>query len=384
MTAQLGYSARVMLGNVETRGATLVDRGPGRALLVRSCGRMYVGRGCSIWSSDDDGARWTLEASLPMSWKRRLGRLARIAARALRFEIRALGVLSDGGLVASHREGMYFTRPDAPTAIRSSIPAGEQPVSMPMTLTVGPNDEVVFGEYDAATRHGNPVRIYASHDLGRSFDVFHTFPANEVLHVHSLLFDPLYQHYWVFCGDFDDEPGIGILSNDFSRFDWFLKGAQRYRLCEAFDFGDRLIYATDTPLDTNKILSLDKRSGQIVQLGVVRGSCLYAARFGNLLAFSTTAEPGAFDGHDAPSLWVSRDGDRFDEVVVARKDAWPHAFQFGSLVLPRGCSSRENVFFSGQAVKALDGRVVMARLPCAESGAGTGKPPGVHKLASDS
>lgn len=373
-----------MSENVETRGATLLDRGPGRALLVRACGRMYVGRGCSIWSSDDDGARWTLEASLPVSWKRRVGRLARIAARALRFEIRALGVLSDGGLVASHREGMYCTRPGDPTPIRSAIAAGERPVQMPMTLTVGPDDEVVFGEYEAATRHGSPVRIYASHDLGRSFEVVHTFPANEILHVHSLLFDPLHRHYWVFCGDFDDEPGIGILSNDFSCFDWFRKGEQQYRLCEAFDFGDRLIYATDTPLDTNRILSLDKRSGQIVQLGVVRGSCLYAARFGELLAFSTTAEPGAFDGHDAPSLWVSRDGDRFDEVVVTHKDAWPHAFQFGSLVLPRGCSGRENVFFSGQAVKGLDGRVVLARLPRAASAAHGGTSPGSRPFAPTS
>jgi hypothetical protein len=84
-------------------------------------------------------------------------------------------------------------------------------------------------------------------------------------------------------------------------------------------------------------------------------------------AFSTTAEPAAVDGHTTPSLWISVDGDRFERVLVTRKDRWPFAFQFGSLVLPRGHSGRMNLFFSGQAIREFDGRLVAGRF--AEHGA---------------
>jgi len=357
--APVKSSSRV---SIQRRGISLVDRGPGRALFATESGRMYIGRGYSIWSSDDDGAHWQSETSLPAPWKRRLGGVGRIAARLLRYEIRALGVLSDGGLVAANRDWMYFSRPGEPMSSPSRIEEAGQAVKLPMTLTVGPGDQLVWGEYNAQTGHGTPVRLYASTDVGRSFEIVHTFEARSILHVHSLLFDPLYDHYWVFCGDYDEEPGIGVLSRDLERFDWFCKGEQRFRACEAFDFGDRLVYATDTPLATNEVLSLDKKTGKLETLRSVQGSCLYAARFGDVCAFSTTVEPGAFDGHETPSLWISRDGDHFEEVLVTQKDRWPHLLQFGSLVLPRGHSGRENLFFSGQAVKQLDGRLMVGTL----------------------
>lgn len=348
--------------SIQSPTISLSDRGPGRALVVTGSGRIYAGRGYTVFSSDDDGMRWNRETSVPTPWKRRPGSLSRLAARLLRFEIRALGVFSDGGLIVANRDWMYISGRDDPTATPCRIEEAGQPVALPMTITVGPDDQVVWGEYNAQTGHGTPVRLYASDDGGRHFEIVHTFPARSILHIHSLLFDPRLDHYWVFCGDFDEEPGIGMLSRDLQRFDWFCKGEQRYRLCEAFDFGDRLVYATDTPLAANQILSLDKQSGRIDVLGSVKGSCLYAARFGDVCAFSTTVEPGAFDGHDSPSLWVSRDGDRFEEVLVTRKDRWPALFQFGSLVLPRGRSRRENLVFSGQAIDGLDGRVVVAEL----------------------
>lgn len=343
------------------RPTQLIDRGPGRALYVARSGRMYVGRGYSIWSSDDDGASWSLETKLPAPLKRRAGGLARLAARLLRYEIRALGVRADGGLVAANRDAMFVTQPGSTEPHASRIDAGEQAPCLPMTVTVGPDDEIVWGEYNAWL-HDDAVRLFASRDGGAHFEVVHTFPPGEILHVHSLLFDAARDHYWLFCGDFDEEPGIGMLSRDLRHFEWLCKGEQRFRACEAFDLGDRLVYATDTPLAPNAIIALDKETGETQQLRSVQGSCLYAARFGDLCVFSTTVEPGAVDTSTSAGLWVSRDGDHFEEVVSAKKDRWPHLLQFGSLILPRGRSDRENVFFSGQAVERFDGRIHVARL----------------------
>lgn len=142
-----------------------------------------------------------------------------------------------------------------------------------------------------------------------------------------------------------------------------MKGEQRYRLCHAFDFGDRLIYATDTPLEPNAVMSLDKSSGKSERLVEVGGSCLYARRFGDLRVFSTTREQLSIDACQSIDLWVSRDGDAWTSVLEAEKDLWhPSLFQFGSLILPRGESHRETVFFGGQAVKRFDGKTFAATL----------------------
>ncbi len=216
---------------------------------------------------------------------------------------------------------------------------------------------MLFGEYNPQLHHGNPVRIFVSDDGGRSFEVAYSIDAGEVMHVHNLLYDPQLDHYWVFTGDFDDEAGIGILSSDFASFDWLGRGEQKYRLCEVFDFGDRLIYATDTPLEQNAIISLEKSSGRTETLAKTGGSCLYASRFGDLFVCSTTVETLSVEVCKSIDLWVSRDGSNWSSVLTAEKDLW-HAelFQFGSLVLPRGTSDRETLFFSGQAVKHYDGR----------------------------
>ena len=110
------------------------------------------------------------------------------------------------------------------------------------------------------------------------------------------------------------------------------------------------------------MISLEKSTGRTERLIETGGSCLYAARFGDLCVFSTTLETLSVDSAKSIELVVSRDGDRWSSVLEAEKDLWhPSLFQFGSLILPRGTSDRETVFFSGQAVKRYDGKVFAGR-----------------------
>lgn len=248
---------------------------------------------------------------------------------------------------------------------------GRRP-SPPFSITVGPGDALLFGEYDPRTAHGRPVRIFVSRDGGRRFEVAHTIEPGSVMHVHSLLFDPKLDLYWVFAGDYGDEAGIGHLSADLQHFEWFRKGEQRYRLCEAFDLGERLVYATDSNVEENTILSLDKRSGATETLARLEGSSLYACRFGSLLCLSTTVEPSRVTTSDRAALWVSRDGDSWARVLEVEKDRWPPILQFGGLVLPRGASQSETIWMSGQAVKGLDGRLVSGELVPERPGAHRG------------
>jgi hypothetical protein len=69
------------------------------------------------------------------------------------------------------------------------VDEGGQPLSPPMTITVGPGDRIIWGEYNSAFMHNLPIRIYVSDDGGRSYQVARVFERGDILHVHSLVYD---------------------------------------------------------------------------------------------------------------------------------------------------------------------------------------------------
>jgi hypothetical protein len=346
----------------------LRPRVPGRMVLAEPDGVLHMGRGYEILRSDDDGASWRTVTRLPRSPWRRVAEHSRLASRLVRQEVRALVRLPDGGYVAANREGVFWGRCSDPVLAPSRIAVGEHPLMPPMRLTLGPHGEVLFGEY-GSRRSPRPVRLYASRDGGRSFEIVQALEPGSVLHVHNLLLDRGLDCYWVLAGDHDHEPGIARLSADLRRLEWLVKGEQRYRAVVAFDHGSHLVYATDTERETNGLIVLEKASGRAERLRDFDGSCIYGCRFGGLHALTTTVEPSAVNHSPWARLWLSRDGLDWRCAARLRKDRW-HAdyFQFGSIVLPAGESPREILAYSGQALAGLDGRTAIARV--AEPGAG--------------
>jgi hypothetical protein len=338
-----------------------LSRTRGRAVLAESDGSLYLGRNYDVLRSDDQGRSFRPVTSLPRSPARRVAELSRLACRLLRQEVRALARLSDGTLVAANREGVFHGREGDPVLRPSTVENGALSLMPPMRITVGPRDVVVWGEY--GSRGKRPVRLFASRDRGRSFEVVQVLEEGAVAHIHNIVYDAGLDLYWVLAGDHDDEPGIGRLSGDLARFEWFVKGEQRYRAVAAFDFGDRLVYATDTEVEPNGLISLDKTSGRAERLRDFEGSCIYACRFGGIYAITTTVEPSAVNRSPFATLWLSRDGEHWKCAWRAHKDRWSaDYFQFGSVVLPAGATPHEEIVFSGQAVSGIDGRTVVARL----------------------
>lgn len=346
-------------GNLESLDLDVLHRALGRAILLERDGTVYAGRGYAIHRSSDGGASWEGIAAIPRPTWRRLAEPSRLASRLLRQEIRALARLSDGTLVAACKLGLFHGA--GGLLEPSAIAAGNTLLQYPMRLGVGPNDVVAWGEY-VAPRKLRPVRIFASRDRGRSFEVVHTFPPGEIVHVHNVIWAPTAGHWWVLSGDHEREPGIGRLSADFTRFEWLVKGEQQFRAVSLFQFGDRLIYATDTERQPNGVIALDTRTGSSERICDLEGSSLYACRFGEFFAVSTTVEPSKVNRSPWATLWLSRDGERWRCAWRARKDRWhPDYFQFGSLILPAGESDESRIWFSGQAVEGLDGRTAAAR-----------------------
>jgi hypothetical protein len=341
----------------------------GRVLLIEPDGTVFVGRGYAIARSRDGGASWQRVARVPRPLWRAAAEQTRLTSRLVRQEIRGLAHLSDGTLVAACKSGLFHGPADGGALAPSAIEAHGLPLQWPLRLGVGPGDVVAWGEY-VSRRRLRPVRIFASRDRGRTFETVHTLEAGDVLHVHNVTWDASAGNWWVLAGDHGHEPGIGRLAHDFTRFEWLVKGEQRFRAVSVFDCGDRLLYATDTEMEPNSVISLDKRTGASERLFELEGSCLYACRFGDVLAVTTTVEPSEVNHSQDATLWLSRDGERWRCAWRARKDRW-HAdyFQFGSLVLPAGRSDGGPLWLSGQAVEGLDG-VTVAGMPSAELAAG--------------
>ena len=335
---------------------------PGRVVLAERDGTIHLGRNYAIYRTGDDGLTWTKVASMPRSPARRMAEWSRLACRLLRQEVRALVRLSDGTYVAANRQGVFHGREGDAVMTRSRIEEGEVRLMPPMRLSVGPGDLVLWGEYGCPGEL-RTVRLFASRDRGRSFQVVQTLEAGTVYHIHNIFYDEHLDHFWVLAGDHGNAAGIGCLSADLQRFEWFVRGEQCYRAVAIFDFGDRLVYATDTETEKNGLISLDKATGKSERLRDFEGSCIYACQYGGLYAITTAVEPSEVNLSNWASLWLSRDGEHWSCAYRARKDRWnADYFQFGSLVLPSGVTDREVILFSGQAVEGLDGRTAVARL----------------------
>ncbi len=321
-------------------------------------GTIYIAQGPLISRSTDDGRTWQHCARIQLPPLRQLVGMSRLASRLLRQEIRAFGILSSGGLVASGRHGVYFGGPGEQRMMRSRIDEGGQKLFPPLTMTVGPNDRVLWSEYNSNPYHGKPVRVYVSDDGGRSYDVGFVFKANDIKHLHNLVYDPALRKYWLLAGDWEHEPGIGLLSEDLKDFDWVVRGEQKYRTVDVFDFGDRLIYGMDSDLEPNAVFSMEKATGRVTRLMELEGSCIYSCRCGPWYVISTTVEPSKFNRSRHAALYLSRDGEKWNCVHRVQKDRWDDRyFQYGSLILPRGASPRETLFFSGQSLKGIDGQL---------------------------
>ena len=101
------------------------------------------------------------------------------------------------------------------------------------------------------------------------------------------------------------------------------------------------------------------KTGRVDRVFEIDGSCIYACRFGNVYAISTTVEPSKVNRTRNAALWISHDTQRWSKAYEAPKDRWNATyFQFGSLVLPRGESDRKTIVFSGQALSGIDGKLL--------------------------
>jgi hypothetical protein len=328
---------------------------PGKALYIDSQGRLYISCLYDIFRSDDRGVTWQLDCSIPTSGiKPALARFS-LPARLLRYNVSVLRVMDDGTRIAVAREGVFRAGPDEVQMTQVyQVNRGSRPLNI-----CSDGRRVLFGEYGDSYKNLE-VFIYLSDDWGQTFDVCYKFPRGSIRHVHNIFLDPYLNHYWVFVGDYGMQPGIGAMSKDLKTIEWVRRGDQKSRVMAAIMLPDELIYGTDSEVERNFIVRMEKASGRLREIQEVEGSSLYAASFGPVLAISTCVEPSQYQITKETSIYLSRDGDAWQCALTYRKDRHhPTLFQYGTMVLPYSDQQQPFGMFSGQAVVGQHDRVTL-------------------------
>jgi hypothetical protein len=324
----------------------------GRALYVGRGGEVYVARRYQIYRSDDWGGTWRLDSFVPGRGWEPLVTKSRLGARLLRYDIAAFQVLGDGSRIAVARDGLYRAEPGA---LRMSRVFRISRGSRPLNLAID-GSRVLFGEYGNLDAY--EVFLYISEDGGKTFHVGYRFPKGDIRHIHNVLVDPHHDGYWVLVGDYGRHPGIASLSKDMQTLEWLNRGSQQHRAVAAIIQPDCLIYGTDSDCQQNAIVSVDKRSGRVHELREIEGCSLYATTFGDVQVISTGVMPGLVGNSNECSLYASRDGARWERLLVHRKDRYhTKYFQLGTIVLPYAYHTQPRGMYSGQAVEGMDDRV---------------------------
>ena len=274
--------------------------------------------------------------------------------RFLRAEITGFYELSNGGRVAIAKKGLFLQKKGSKTFEKCfSVPRG----SKPLNLCFAPSGIIYFGEY-FQNMEKQAVNIYCSTDNAQTWNIAYTFEAGNINHIHGLFFDKYTNRIWVATGDRENECIIGYTEDEFKTFVELFRGGQEYRTCQLFFYQDFIVFGTDTQYEQNVIKKFDRKTLEITELQKVQGSVIKGGQVGDVAFISTTVEPSKVNTDKYAHLWVTKDGLHWEEKFKAKKDWLPYIFQFGTFEFPQyyGIDKLERLYFSGRALKGLDGK----------------------------
>lgn len=278
-----------------------------------------------------------------------------LSRRLLRAEVTGLYLLNDRNSVTIAKKGLYLQKKGSRTFKKCfSMPRGSKPLNLCFT----PSGNIYFGEY-FQNMEKQAVNIYCSEDNAKTWHIAYTFESGNINHIHGLFFDKYANRIWVATGDREDECIIGYTEDDFKSFVEVFRGNQEYRTCQLFFYKDFIVFGTDTQYEQNVIKKFDRKTLEITELQKVQGSVIKGGQVGDVAFISTTVEPSKVNTDKYAHLWVTKDGLHWEERYKAKKDWLPATlFQFGTFEFPQyyGIEKLERLYFSGRALKGLDGK----------------------------
>lgn len=276
-----------------------------------------------------------------------------LTRRLFRAEINGIYDIARGEKIIIAKKNLFKTNPEGDIVFSFRITRG----SKPLNLCLAPSGSIYFGEYFQNMKKQS-VNIYCSEDNAKTWHIAYTFEAGNINHIHGLFFDKYTNRIWVATGDRENECIIGYTEDEFITFQEVFRGGQEYRTCQLFFYKDFIVFGTDTQYQQNVLKKFDRKTLEITELQAVQGSVIKGGQVGDVAFISTTVEPSKVNKDRYAHLWVTKDGLHWEERYKAKKDWLPFIFQFGTFEFPQyyGIEKLERLYFSGRALKGLDGK----------------------------
>lgn len=341
----------------------------GTVLFVDEEKVLYYTKGKMIYKVENLPPRML---SLPMTGIRSVVAKSRLGERGMRLFPRCATRLCDNTFLISYSGKVYRYNVNENTL--STEHEYCQGMNNPLSLckiesVAGFPDCIAYGEYRDNENH-TPLGIYERVDgmWTKAAD----FPY-DIKHIHALVPDKENGCVYVLTGDDDKESGIWIAKNNFTKFEPWLAGEQKYRGCVAFPTKNGLVYATDTPKEGNA-LYFARKDRPLQLLYDMPGPCVYGTQKDGVYYFATSVEPDAnlpswrykISAKPGPGM---KDGYvhiiagnlemGFHDVAQFKKDLWPYRmFQFGNVLFPE-CDIPDTIALTPVAVCNYDNKALL-------------------------
>ncbi len=296
---------------------------------------------------------WIEVCRFPSVPPRDFGGFSRLCSRALRLDQCNLFPTS-GGKLLGIRRGVAYGIANGRTQALFKIQGHSV---FRRGIAESKTGNVYFGEYLRNSSRG-PVNIWrVSADL-REYGIAYTFPAGRIRHVHGVYRDPFRDNtLWAPVGDEDGECFLVRTDDEFSTVEYVGNGTQLWRAIGLLFTADRIIWLTDSNLQQNRCVSLDRNSGRISLHQKLDSPAWFTTQTtdGFFLA-ATTVEKGPGVMTDRASVLISENGINWEKALSYQKDRWPGVyFKFGVISFPAGSYSADEIWLSGQALRGFDG-----------------------------
>ncbi|WP_207903443.1 hypothetical protein [Prevotella heparinolytica] len=284
-------------------------------------------------------------------WKYSKYSFSKLIRRLVRAEVTGYYKFADGNTIVVAKKGLFKLRDNVTFARVFNIPKG----SKPLNLCILPNGHVFFGEY-FQNLDKTAVNVYGSYNKGDTWEVVYTFESGNINHIHGLFYDKYTGRMWYLTGDRENECVIGYTEDEFKTVHEVFRGGQEYRSCQLFFYKDFIVYATDSQYVENEIKRIDRETLEVTSLFKIQGSAIKGGQVECVSYLSTTIEPSKVNKDRFSHIWVTKDGEKWQEVFKAEKDCWPAIFQFGTFEFPQNAYCDGKLWFSGRALKGYDGK----------------------------
>jgi hypothetical protein len=323
----------------------------------------------TLWGTDGrwivrgrSGGAWTRLARFPFVWRRDLLAFTRPLTRALRADKANLFVNMNGLVLAIRASQVYRVSTEGSLVPLFTI-AGDSVLHG--GICQDQQGWTVFGEYFMNPSR-EAVRIWRVDPDLEAWEVAHTFAPGAVRHVHGVYRDPYEaEALWITVGDKDGECFFYRTRDRFKTLERFGEGNQRWRAVRLFFTPDHICWLTDSQLEQNHALRIERATGRLEVGGVLRAPAWYGAvtAEGLYVAF-TTVEPGPAVQRSSAAVLVSEDAFHWEEIYGFEKDPWRpmKIFKYGVISCPGGTLETAEFPVSGEGLVGLDGASALLRI----------------------